>query len=141
MATKERVATVTTRRLGHTASSVHLARRLLTSDLRARGLAAGVVEDAALVASEILSNTVKYANPLPGGGIRLSWQLEDAELLIEVTDGGGTTTPRTNIAPLLSVGGRGLSIVSTIVADWGVRAHQSETTVWARLSLGGQPTF
>ena len=48
-------------------ASVAVARRKLTAELRAAGIFDAAVTDAALVVSELLSNAILHAHPLPGG--------------------------------------------------------------------------
>ena len=54
--------------LPFTASSVGVARRHLVSDLIEAGVCTSAVTDAALVISELLSNALQHAGPLPGCG-------------------------------------------------------------------------
>ncbi len=58
------------------ASSVGEARRRLVSDLVAAGICDSAVCDAALVFSELLSNAMRHADPLPGANIHVSWRLD-----------------------------------------------------------------
>ena len=52
--------------LPHQPSSVGVARRQLGTDLRAHGIRESAVADASLVLSELLSNAIRHAHPLPG---------------------------------------------------------------------------
>ncbi len=119
----------------HASVGVGTARRRLIAGLTARGLDDAVVDDAALVLSELLSNALKHAHPLPSGSVRAAWALRpDRFLVIEVTDGGGPTRPRRPSPSLTARGGRGLSIIDTLAADWGVHGTaDDEVTVWALL--------
>ena len=87
--------------------------------------------DAALVASELLSNAILHARPLPDACIRISWILSTTAVEIIVSDGGSATRPRAARPPLSSIGGRGLGIVEHLCSRWGVRADERGTTVWA----------
>ncbi len=127
-------------------SSVSPARRALGADLRARGLGTTLIDDAALVLSEMLSNALKHASPLPDSGrVRLGWTVEQSpapgksSVTLQVSDGGGSTRPRVLAATRSATGGRGLGIVETLADDWGVNEDTSGsgTTVWATLSDGG----
>lgn len=119
----------------HASASVGLARTQVETDLRARGLPTDAVEDSVLVVSEILSNSLKHARPLPGGKLRIDWELAGDQLSVQVTDGGSGTRPRVQQQSSSSTGGRGLGIVRRLSADWGFREQDSETTVWARIDL------
>lgn len=117
----------------HLSSSVRWARGRLADDLDQRGVHRGVIDDAVLVLSEVLSNALKHARPLASGQIRVAWQLADGFLELEVTDGGGPTLPQPSTPTLSALGGRGLSIVASLAAQWGVRQAPGESTVWAVL--------
>ena len=58
---------------------------------------------------------------------------------VEVSDGGGPTTPAVNEPTNWAIGGRGLGIVARLSLHWGVRAQEDdgepETTVWAELPI------
>ena len=57
---------------------------------------------------------------------------------VEVSDGGGPTTPAVNEPTNWAIGGRGLGIVARLSLHWGVRAQEGEepeTTVWAELPI------
>lgn len=123
----------------HASVGVGAARHRLVADLTDRGLAAEVVDDAALVLSELLSNALKHAHALPSGSVRAAWALRPDKLLaIEVTDGGGPTRPRQASPSLTARGGRGLSIISALTDEWGVRDGTDEVTVWALLATCGR---
>jgi anti-sigma regulatory factor (Ser/Thr protein kinase) len=113
--------------------SVSVVRRLLALDLTRSGLSPDVVDDAVLIMSELLGNSLRHARPLPTGGLHVRWEVGFAELEVAVTDGGASTAPRALRGRTWSVGGRGLSIVETLGAAWGVHNRGIETTVWARL--------
>jgi anti-sigma regulatory factor (Ser/Thr protein kinase) len=119
----------------HASVGVGAARHRLIADLTDRGLDPMLVDDAALVLSELLSNALKHAQALPSGSVRAAWAVRPDKLLaIEVTDGGGPTAPRKASPSLTARGGRGLSIIDALAADWGVRGHGDEVTVWALLA-------
>ena len=74
--------------LPHSHASVRLARARLATDLLSRDLPARVVQDALLVLTEILTNAIRHAPPLPSGLVRMSWELTADSVRIEITDGG-----------------------------------------------------
>jgi anti-sigma regulatory factor (Ser/Thr protein kinase) len=137
--------------LPHAPSSVSVARHRLGADLRAHGVPEASVGDAILVLSELLTNAIRHAKPLPGGQVEVSWSIQAGTLKLAISDGGGPTHPH-QVRPLapaqnragpqpvreaLSVrqalGGRGLSIVGHLASRWGVRGDDQGTTVWAVL--------
>jgi len=127
--------------LPHSYASVRLGRSRLAADLLSRDLSALAVQDALLVATEILTNAVRHAPPLPTGLVLMSWELRGDCVRIEVTDGGspdwlghalaaggpGNIPRRASLAP----GGRGMLIVDALCPDWGVRPCGEGKTVWA----------
>ena len=119
--------------LPSTPASVAIARKKLTADLSAAGVYPEAAGDAALVISELLSNSIKHAWPLPGEKVRAAWMVDDGSVEVEVSDGGGPTRPRQDFPPVSALGGRGLGIVERLSDDWGIRADESGHTVWAVL--------
>ncbi|MYW05061.1 ATP-binding protein [Streptomyces sp. SID3343] len=116
----------------HAPVGVSAARHRLSADLDAWGISLDVVDDAVLILSELLSNALRHARALPSGNVRAAWWVRpDGLLAIEVTDGGSSTRPRQASPSLSAHGGRGLSIIGTLAADWGVRGSHEEVTVWA----------
>ena len=121
--------------LPHAPSSVGQARHRLGADLRADGVAEPAICEAALVLSELMSNGVRHARPLPGMQIQVAWTLSDGTLELAVSDGGGPTRPRTERPPSVSsLGRRGPGIVDRLSRRWGVRRNELGITVWAVLA-------
>ncbi|WP_433331422.1 ATP-binding protein [Spirillospora sp. CA-294931] len=117
--------------LPHAPSSVAVARRRLSSELVASGVYESAVEDVCVIVSELLSNALRHARPLPSGQLKLSWRRRGDLLELAVDDGGAMTEPRRGPGTLSSLGGRGLGIVEALSEGWGVRHHDGATTVWA----------
>ena len=114
-------------------ASVGVARRRLTADLSAAGVFGQAVGDAALVVSELLSNAIKHAWPLPGEKLQVTWAVDKGSVEVAVRDGGGATRPQEAYPPVSSLGGRGLGIVEHLSQDWGIRTDDVGQTVWAVL--------
>jgi anti-sigma regulatory factor (Ser/Thr protein kinase) len=115
----------------HAGHGVSQARHALASELSSLGVAEEPSEDAMLVMSELVSNAVKHAAPLPGGEVRVRWSIATDCLHLEITDGGAVTRPNPAIATVFALGGRGLDIVRTISDQWGVTHDSDSVTVWA----------
>jgi anti-sigma regulatory factor (Ser/Thr protein kinase) len=125
------------RLLPYTASSVGVARRLLIGELTGAGVDEATARDAGLVISELISNALRHATPLPGSLVKVSWTLGDDCLEVAVSDGGGATEPEVNQPTASAIGGRGLGIVDRLSLCWGAYRHNGEATVWAALALSG----
>lgn len=123
--------------LPHEPSSVSLVRRRLCTELLASGVVDDIADDAAVIMSELFSNALRHARPLPSGDIQVAWKHEGDLIELAVSDGGATTEPRPARSSLSSLGGRGLSIVEALATGWGVR-HEDDgaTTVWATVHSG-----
>lgn len=150
--------------LPYSPSSVAGARKVLSTDLRERGISEEVISDAILVLSEMLSNALKHASPLPESGrVRMGWTIDQPEgdtqngaedgaggnaptarvatVYLMVNDGGGTTRPRVLTVPQSATGGRGLSIVSSLADEWGIDENANPgTTMWVRFYDGAPGT-
>jgi anti-sigma regulatory factor (Ser/Thr protein kinase) len=121
----------------HARSSVSTARHALADELDANGVGTPMRDDAVLVLSELVSNAIKHAAPLPSGNISVCWDLQRDRLHLEITDGGALTRPQAAVAGVSSLGGRGLDIVRTICSEWGVTEDGNAVTVWADLPRSG----
>ena len=63
--------------LPHMPASVAAARWHIRSDLRGAGIRTPAIGDAVLVVSELLSNAIVHARPLPGARVLVAWTLTD----------------------------------------------------------------
>ncbi len=124
-----------TMRLPFTPSSVSVARHRLKAFMREVGGSGEAVEDARVVISELVANSVRHAQPLSDGQIQVSWTLEDRGLQLSVTDGGSGTRPRTVNAPSSALAGRGMAIVEVLAQEWWTERTGSRSTVHALLHL------
>lgn len=121
----------------HSPPSASAVRHRLVDELRGRGLPAVVVDDAALVLSELVGNAVRHGAPLPTGGIRVSWSVGPDIIRIEVADGGRGPLQHEASVPLAAGGsadaerGRGLAIVSMLTTSWGSAFDSTSAVVWA----------
>ena len=122
-------------------ASVAFARRALSEELRGAGVLDQAIGDAALVISELVSNAILHAYPLPGEQLKIAWAMEDGWLEVAVSDGGSATTPHAGHPTASSVSGRGLAIVAHLSHNWGVRTEDVGLTVWAVLPAPGRAAF
>jgi len=119
-------------------ASVANARRVLSDELIAAGICDHAVGDAALVVSELVSNAILHAYPLPGERLKVTWAVDDGWVEVAVSDGGSATMPQAGHPTPASVSGRGLAIVAHICQTWGVRTDDVGLTVWAILPAPGR---
>jgi len=105
----------------------------LSAELRAAGVSDQAVRDAALVISELLSNAILHAYPLPGERLQVAWAVDGTSVEVAVSDGGSPSVPHAGHPSASSVSGRGLSIVEHLCQTWGIRADEVGMTVWAVL--------
>ena len=142
----QEVPTSSSMTVPHGPAGVGVARRRMREELRGSGAPDAVVDDAVLILSELLSNAYRHARPLLNSqSVRASWSRDaEGELTIAVTDGGGPTRPLPATPSVSARGGRGLSIISALSRDWGVRsdgtpgeAQGEGVTVWAVLAAAG----
>ena len=120
------------------APSASLVRRQLRSWLEEQGFKGETIDDARVVVSELVGNSVRHAAPLPVNEIAVTWGVDNGDLVISVSDGGGGTAPHPVHAPESAISGRGLSIVTALVDRWWVEANHGQTTVHVRIGLETQ---
>jgi serine/threonine-protein kinase RsbW len=108
-------------------------RERISADLSRAGLPDDLIDDVLLVATELLSNALRHARSLPGGQVDVSWEIHERGVSIRVTDGGGRHQPHVRHPGPSETNGRGLSIVATLAAEWGVEESDTSATVWAKL--------
>ncbi|HTV12495.1 MAG TPA: ATP-binding protein [Acidimicrobiales bacterium] len=122
--------------LGSTLDTPSLARQVVR-DVLYRWDMVALVDDAELIASELVANAVVHA----GGATRLALTGERGSYLrIEVTDGDNRPPMRGKMTGD-ALSGRGLNIVFALAAAWGSAAGPSGPgkTVWAEISTVAHP--
>ncbi|NUS49962.1 MAG: ATP-binding protein [Nocardioidaceae bacterium] len=112
-----------------------VARQRLQAWLTDRGGRSEVVEDARVIVSELVANSVRHARPLADGSILVSWGLEPRGLQVQVTDGGAATRPHRVNAPSSALAGRGMAIVGVLADEWWSERSETRSSVFALLSV------
>jgi anti-sigma regulatory factor (Ser/Thr protein kinase) len=111
-------------------SALRTARAFTDSTLRGWSLAGEVVDDAALILSELLTNAIVHGAP----PIRIRLRRTRGELAIEVDDGASAMPRKLRTTPE-DEHGRGLSIVAHLGSRWAARPCGHGKTVWSTLPL------
>ncbi len=105
----------------------HTASQWLTTQLR--GHSAALVEDVELIVSELVTNAVQSS----ATSVELTLTYAAGGVHVSVTD-DGVGRPQAQEPEPTDLGGRGLRIVDTLAARWGVLApDDSRTTLWSVL--------
>ena len=114
--------------------SVPATRAFLTRLLDGWGVEDPVIDDASLLATELMANAVKQGT----GTVELRVEAENGLLHVAVHDDADATPVVTHASPV-STNGRGLWIVQSIAHDWGTESDGEEPgkTVWFELTTLG----
>ena len=98
---------------------------------------------ASLLVSELVTNSLRHGRSgRPGGTVAILVVITSDEVLIGVTDDGGTSEPVLQSADEddgEAESGRGLHLVDQLAARWGHYRHGNQLTTWFQLQMG-QPT-
>ncbi|HEX9066348.1 MAG TPA: ATP-binding protein [Streptosporangiaceae bacterium] len=118
--------------------SVKAARDFTADTLRAWHLD-GLIEDAIIIASELVTNAIRHGSLLAGQEdppeVELAWQRFASRVTCVVTD-GSSRPPVLGPADMSAESGRGLQVVHALAAAWGwMMINTREKAVWATLLL------
>lgn len=132
MSGESRVRTV---RVDWRLESVPEIRKTIVEDLSDGTISDEVIGECEIVVSELVTNAIRHAKPLPDGTIRVHWKVRPPRVEVEVSDGGSEDVPMPKPKAEWVNAGRGLRIVRSLAHEWGVTDERHGRTVWA--SLGG----
>jgi serine/threonine-protein kinase RsbW len=124
-----------TLRLPFSTESVAVARAGLRAWMVDVGGTPEAVEDARIVVSELVANSVRHARPLADGKLMVAWSVDDDGVTLSVTDGGSPTLPRNVHAPSSALAGRGIAIIEQLSKKWWTETTRARSTVHALLDV------
>ena len=97
----------------------------------------GLVDDAVLLTSELVTNAVVHA----GTPVQVTCRLADGAVEVVVSDGHPgrlvPEAPEREAVPSERTGGRGLLLPAALASAWGVAYGRASKAVWFRLALDG----
>ena len=97
----------------------------------------GLVDDAVLLTSELVTNAVVHA----GTPVQVTCRLAEGAVEVVVSDGHPgrlvPEAPEHEAVPSERTGGRGLLMPAALASAWGVAYGRASKAVWFRLALGG----
>ena len=85
------------------------------------------------MATELITNAIRHGRPLPSDELAVHWSTDGEDVLIRVTDGGGSSQPTLMNSGPEDTNGRGLAIVDSLASSWGVDVDTDRVTVWANV--------
>src|SRR5258708_25464755 len=97
-----------------------------------------IVQEAVIIASELVTNAIRHGMSAAGEGpglrdVELSWRRQDSQVICTVTD-GSAKPPVLAPSDVTSESGRGLQIVQSIAVAWGwMILSGTSKAVWAAL--------
>jgi anti-sigma regulatory factor (Ser/Thr protein kinase) len=120
--------------LAPTDAAPGLARAELTAWLGRQLDGGALVDNARLLVSEIVTNSIRHAQVTTAQPLRLIVSLDASTLRVELHDTGtdGTVARRTPSRDD-GAGGFGLDLVARVSSAWGVQRDGDGTTVWIEL--------
>jgi anti-sigma regulatory factor (Ser/Thr protein kinase) len=114
------------------------ARRSVHAQLKGR-IPATTASDAALLVSELVTNSVVHANVGPRRALTVEVTTLDDRVRIAVTDPGSCLRPCVLPPDPETPGGLGLLLVDELCETWGVWQDLGPTCVWCELLLDQSP--
>jgi serine/threonine-protein kinase RsbW len=118
-----------------TPASAWSARRAVAFELSPRGVSEEVLDEVAVILTELVSNALIHARPVASGHIYVSWEISADSILLSVRDGGAESVPSLQLSQPSDENGRGLVLVAALATDWGTSSGPAGMTAWASRSL------
>lgn len=120
--------------VNHDPTSAARVRHILAHELARNDVVPDRIDDAVLVANELVTNAVMHTAAAVEDELDVVWTVASDHILVQVED-ASPDLPRHRSTRDTLGGGRGLSIVAALALDWGVRRTNSGKQVWARVPL------
>lgn len=124
---------MTRRRFAGVPASVALVRAWTRQELNRHSTDGGVIDEAALVVSELATNAIRHTHSgRPGGSFHVELDIRPSRVRISVTDQGthGKTVPVWGNTPdPLDEHGHGLNLVASLVERWTTITHDGHCTI------------
>jgi anti-sigma regulatory factor (Ser/Thr protein kinase) len=111
-------------------SSPRRARRFVRDTLEPFGLPPATIDNAELVATELVTNSVMHAR----SDVTLSVEYANRSVRLRVDDHSSVRPMVRNVTPD-AVTGRGLFIVEQLASHWGVDTRRDGKSVWVELDI------
>jgi serine/threonine-protein kinase RsbW len=116
-----------------TTGAIASGRRWAVDTAQAQGADEGVADVVELLASEVLTNAVRHGSPT--GTVQMHVVRHGERLRVTVRD-ASTDVPVVRTPDVEETGGRGMQLVETLAADWGVQPHGVDgKSVWFEVIL------
>ncbi len=116
-----------------------IAREIVVRSLAAR-VAPRVLDNAQLVMSELVTNSVRHSTAPDGAELVVRVRVWQDRCRLEVEDSGHEGAIAARSPDLVHGHGMGLNLVQAVSERWGlVRAADGPTRVWAQLECGAAP--
>lgn len=112
-------------------TSARAARKLIADLCAAARLGEDECATAALLTSELVTNAIRYG----GSSFTLEAAVPAGTLRVAVVDRNPDLPEVGDTPPLTAEGGRGLLLVSTLAARWGIEPSGGGKAVWFELDL------
>jgi len=124
----------------HEAASAGFVRHELACDLAHYNLSPEAIDDAVLVASELIGNAVRHTSASASGTLDVHWDVDASGVRVCVGD-PSDQPPRARVAREDETEGRGLTIVAAVSDDWGVERDVHGKRVWAHVPALRHPAI